>query len=294
MNIWMFIWLVLSVGLLGFSAWNWLILSQQKREWRRFAKENRLRYRAKAMMMSPEVSGTYKDHGVNIFTSEFQLSEGRGGRKMTAVEIEMDSRMPIAGALGSKGMVEVIQSLDFSDSFQPKLEGWDTENIIRCDDKKVMEAYFTKERLDALQKFLQDSNIWLLLVFRGNEMILRIDTPKALQQSGELQGVVDRLIEAAQVLELKKGEDKNLMTYKTQRDAERNRRVDLDDSDLGDDLGFELEEDDEAVAELSSEGENAAFSDVVDETVKNESSKKVEEMPKKRKPKPKAAQKKSS
>ena len=126
MTIWLFLWILLSLGLLGFTVWTLMILFQQKKTWRQFAKKNKLRYRNTAFMSSPQVNGMYKGYAVGIFTSEHETERGGTSRKLTAIEIEMDSRMPIEGAIGSGGMVRVVQSLGYSDEFKPDYDLWKT------------------------------------------------------------------------------------------------------------------------------------------------------------------------
>jgi len=125
-TIWLFLWILLSLGLLGFTVWTLMILFQQKKTWRQFAKKNKLRYRNTAFMSSPQVNGMYKGYAVGIFTSEHETERGGTSRKLTAIEIEMDSRMPIEGAIGSGGMVRVVQSLGYSDEFKPDYDLWKT------------------------------------------------------------------------------------------------------------------------------------------------------------------------
>lgn len=257
MNFWFFLWLLISVVLIGFSVWTTLILIRQKQAWRKFAANNKLRYRSRSLMVSPEIHGVYQGYPIGVFTSEHIIAEGRSERKMTAIEIEMESRMPVSGALGSKGMVPIIQTLEYSDTYQPNNAKWNVENLIRCDDKKVLEAYLTDARLEALNRVLERKNDWGLFIFKGNDTILRIDTPDPLEGAKDLQEIVDLLISVAKVLELNKGEDKTLLAYSTQRAATRNHRLDVEEETFTEKSAFELEDEDEVdgEAEAESKGE---------------------------------------
>lgn len=255
MSVWFILWVLISAALIVFSVWTMVILYQQKKSWRLFARKNKLRYRSKALMLSPEIHGVYKGYSIGVFTSEHMMPDGRTDRKMTAIEVEMESRMPIGGAMGSKGMVAIIQKLDFSDTYQPDDERWDTENIIRCDDKKIIQAYLDDSRLAALLKLMEMKNAWMLFIFKGNDTILRIDTPDPLEGSGKLEKTIDMMIEVAQALELRKGEGKNLAAYKSQREA-RGARVDVDEKALENPSVFELE--DEEGSDMSSGDHNSS------------------------------------
>jgi hypothetical protein len=218
MSIWFFIWLSVSLLLLGFSAWTFYIVLQQKKAWREFSKKNKLRYRKTSFMNSPKINGLYKDFALGIFTSEHQSGDGRATRKMTAIEIEMKSRLPVSGAIGSGGMVPIIQSLDFPEEFKPDTKDWSQEYIIRCDQTKILKEYLNPQRIEALDRFMKRKNIWLIYLFKPQGTILRIDTPEPLERLNKLEKTVDELIELARLLELQKEESSKLSMLKTQKE----------------------------------------------------------------------------
>ncbi|MAE51462.1 MAG: hypothetical protein CMH27_06605 [Micavibrio sp.] len=257
-SIWFYLWGLLSAGLLFFSAWTFLILFQQKKAWRHFAKKNKLRYRNSAFMSSPQVNGVYNGYTVGIFTSEHETERGGTMRKMTAIEVEMDSRMPIDGAIGSGGMVKVVQALNFSEELSPSYDFWSTEYIIRSQDKRVLERYLTEKRAHALVDLMKKKNIWVIFIFKGQETVLRIDTPSPFENEKKLTQTIDMMIEVAKILEIEKGESASLTSIKMRKDAS-GARVDVDDEEL-EFIGLELEEDE---AHMQPDIDRDAVSDAV-------------------------------
>ncbi len=218
-----------------------MILLQQKKTWRQFAKKNKLRYRNSAFMSSPQVNGMYKGYAVGIFTSEHETERGGTSRKLTAIEVEMDSRMPIEGAIGSGGMVRVVQSLGYSDEFKPDYDFWNTEYIARCQDRRVLNKFLNKDRAKALADLMERKNTWVIFIFKGADTVLRIDTPSPFENLDKLTQTIDDMVEIARLLELGKGESGNLTSLKMQKEA-ASIHMDVDDDELAF-IGLELEED---------------------------------------------------
>lgn len=241
MTIWLFLWGLLSAGLVFFTIWTLVILFQQKKAWRQFAKKYKLRYRNTALMNSPQVNGIYKGYAVGVFTSEHETERGGTSRKLTAIEVEMDSRMPVEGAIGSGGMVSVVESLGYSDEFKPDYDFWSTEYVIRCQDRRVLNKYLDKDRAKALVDLMKKKNLWVIFIFKGADTVLRIDLPSPFENLERLTKTIDEMIEIAKLLELRKGESGNLTSLKVRKESTA-IHVDVDDDDLAF-IGLELEGD---------------------------------------------------
>lgn len=213
----------------------------QKKAWRDFAKKYKLRYKNTAFMNSPQVNGMYKGYAVGIFSSEHEADRGANTRKMTAIEVELNSRMPIGGALGNGGMVTIVQSLGYSEEFQPAFKFWSTDYICRTEDRGVVEAYLTEERAKALVSLMKIKNIWVIFIFRGDDTLLRIDTPEPFEKLDKLTKIIDGMIDIAKIMELKELEARDLATLKNRRNT-GTPVVAVKDDDIAY-TGLELEDD---------------------------------------------------
>lgn len=192
------------------------ILFRQKASWKVFASRNGLAYKANAMMASPEMGGEIEGYKFSFFTSEHGAQDLRGTRKMTAVEITLHSAMPLDGAVASGGMVQLVKSLGFNAEVQPRHESWNPACIAAGSNRFSLLAYLSDERVAALSKLMKARNVWVILIFRNDVTLLRIDMPGALETVEKLDKVEKVLLAAAQILELKRGEAGRLKAAETE------------------------------------------------------------------------------
>lgn len=220
MNIFILIWVALSLFLLGFWFWSNWVLFKQKQVWKLFAQKRKLRYYGGKMFDSPEVAGTYQDFEVLAFTAEHDTGDGRVGRRLTSIEVTLHSSLPTSGAVASGGMVKLVEDLHFQAEFRPDVPGWDNSYIVRSRDNAVMKAYLTERRVEALVKLMKIKNAWIILFFTGGRGLLRIDMPDPLYDPRQIDQLMKQMVEAARVMELEKGETSRL-TALVGRDIER-------------------------------------------------------------------------
>lgn len=248
MSIWLALWIVISLVLMGFLVWTVFILFQQKAVWKAFAAQYKLRYKPNALMHSPEMDGVLETYKVNYFIAEHSSEDVRGARKLTAVEVRLHSSVPIDGGVASGGMVDLVRSLGFQAEIKPGHERWSKAYIAAGSDRNVLEAYLTDERLENLLKLMRIKNAWVIFIFRKDSMLLRIDTPNALSSKAYLEKLTKLLVKAAQSLELGPDEVKKLKAEEVRGQGKEGSLV-LDDADIDvEAVSLELEED------LASEG----------------------------------------
>ncbi|MFP4313677.1 MAG: hypothetical protein ACLFR0_05050 [Alphaproteobacteria bacterium] len=205
-------------------------------------------------MQSPKVHGVYKGYSVALFTGEHESERGASNRQMTAIEVELESRMPISGAVASGGMVGIVQELSYSDEYLPAYDFWNSEFITRSDDKYIMAEYLTEERAKVLCKLMDNKKFWVIFIFKGNDTVLRIDTADPFDSLEKLTKTMNEMIEIAAILELKKGESGRLKTMGAKRSAEA-ARVEYEEDTVGS-IALELEDDDGESDKASSVEQN--------------------------------------
>lgn len=260
MNIWLVLWGVLATSLIGFSLWTFTILLRQKQGWRVYAEKRKLRYKTNAFMDSPSVEGAIGEHSVSCFTSEHMAKDARMSRKLTAIEVNLNSIMPVSGAIASGEMVEIMRIMELKHEYVPKHEAWSKEYAACSNNKGVLAAYLTDERIEALCDLMKIKNSWVILVFREKAMLLRIDLPNPLASAKELDAMMKKMLAAAELFELKKGEEKVLEAEGLKVSAE-GVELEVDDDDLEAAGSLQLEDDSDIVVEEEveepSEKENA-------------------------------------
>lgn len=215
---------------------------RQKKAWKLYAKKRSLRYTANRVLETPSLNGAIDGYKVSVFASEHSELDARSQRRLTAIEISMHSGLPLQGAVASGGMVTVIEGLDMHQEFRPEHPKWDNSFVIRTQSNAMMQSYLTQERLDKLTALMARDKVWVVFISVDEETsLLRLDTPRALDDPKALDELVKALLEVAKTLELNKGEGKRLLkTSKASKEA--GPRLDVDDDFLHDDIGFELEE----------------------------------------------------
>lgn len=250
MTIWLALWIVISVTLIGFLVWSLYTLYQQKTSWKAFAAKHKLRYKGNSLMQSPEMDGAIDEYKISFFTGEHVNPDMRSLRKLTAVEIGLQSVMPIEGAVASGGMVELVKEMDMKFEIHPEHEGWNKAYIARGSNRFVLEAYLTDERVSALSKLMKMKNSWVILIFRKDRMLLRFDTPYPLVSKAQLEKIGQLMLKTAKILELGADEGKKLKAEEA-RGVVKDSALVLDEKSTEASDALTLEDDDEPAEEVS-------------------------------------------
>ena len=204
-------------------------------------------------MDSPEIDGSIDGFKIDVFTSEHVAEGARSNRKLTAIEVSLHSVLPVDGAIASGGMVQLVKELGFKTEIKPEHELWNSSYVAAADNGRALKAYLTPERLDALLRMMRIKNSWMILIFRAERLLLRIDTPDPLTSEDYLSRLVDLMIKSAKALELKKGESAVLEREEAKGMVEESD-LKLDDEDFGEGSGLSLE-DEEDSSEAAAEEE---------------------------------------
>ena len=247
MSVWIALWVVISLALLGFLVWSLLILYRQKKTWKAFAQKHKLRYKSNALMESPDVSGAFGDYKINFFTSEHVNNDARGVRKLIAIEIGLNSELPFDAAVASGGMVPIVKDIGFSFEVRPEHKAWNRAYIATGDSKSGLESYLKDDRVKALCNLMKIHNSWVVFICRKNKMLLRIDTPDPLDSETKLEKLTSGLVKVAGLLELDPGEFKRLKAEAV-KSADKAAAAVLDDSGVDDLSGLSLEDDEPKAA----------------------------------------------
>jgi hypothetical protein len=223
-------------------GWTFFILFRQKRVWKKFSADNKLRYsNGGRLAASPQITGVVGAYTVDVFTGEHMSPDIRRARKLTAIEVQLSSRLPITGGVASGNMVQVLRDFGVRNEFRPSHTAWQESWIAGADRPAVLEGYLTGPRLDALTGLMKIKNAWLILVFKGGTSLLRLDTPDPLDSEKKLAAIVKKMTAVAKVLELEPGEGERLQSAQP-RKPQAGATVGIGDADL-ETGGLRLEED---------------------------------------------------
>jgi len=241
LSVFFYLWVFISLFLLGFWGWTLLVVTQQKRAWKLFAEKRKMRYHDTGMFSTPMVSGAIESYGVSLFASEHSELDARSYKRLTAIEVSLQSNFPFTSVVASGGMVGVVDAFDIRHEYKPTVKGWDNSYVLRTSDLNMAHSYFTDERIKNVVELMKKDKVWVILAIIEDRGILRLDTPYPIDNPKDLDALIKQMIEIARSLEIKKGEDKDLI--RKQAEMGNGRAVlDVDDDLLDDHLGLELEE----------------------------------------------------
>ncbi|MCB9981153.1 MAG: hypothetical protein H6860_01995 [Rhodospirillales bacterium] len=243
MSIWFVLWFFISAALLGFLGWSLLILYQQKKTWKAFAAKHKLRFKPNSMMEGAEMEGNIDSYKVSFFTSEHLNPDMRSSRKLTAVEVGLHSTMPIDGAIASGQMISFVRTLNFKTEIRPEHKSWDKEYLAVGDNRFILDAYLTDERIELLVKLMKIKNSCMVLIFKGDRMLLRVDMADPMISAEYLDKFVKLLLKAAKTLEVSPDEAKKLKAEEV-RGVGKDSSLVLDDTVEAGASGLQLEDDD--------------------------------------------------
>lgn len=241
MSVWLVFWILLVFVFAGFVVWTSVILMRQKAAWREFAQKRKLRYGRGGLLQSPDVQGVINDHRVTIFTSEHMSEDMRGSRKLTAIEVNLNSEMPITGGVASGNMIPVLKTLALKQEYVPVHEDWHKAYVCMADRRSVISRYLSAARIAALTELMRMKHTWVILVFRDDRMLLRIDTANPLDSAAALDKIMKKMLTVAAVLELSSGEGKVLKSESVKAEAQA-VSLEVDEGAL-EVSGLQLEED---------------------------------------------------
>lgn len=199
---WVFIWIVLSLFILGVSAWSWQVLFQQKRAWRSFAEKKGLKYEpGPRFLSSPVVSGNIGPYPFGLFSESRQTSDARGQRFNTVIELALRRGLPVPGVIGTAAMLPILNDLpNLGRVVLPKDPEWDETWFIRTTNAPAMEAYLTPARMGVLKKLFRMKILAGMFLFDDQDAILRVETADPLLDAAKIEKAVALMIEQMEIL----------------------------------------------------------------------------------------------
>lgn len=200
-----------------------------------------MRFHSNGLLETPTINGAIDEYSVSIFASEHSELDARSQRRLTAIEITLNSGLPVQAAVASGGMVAVIEALSIPKEYKPPVKGWDDSYIIRTRDLDVMQAYLNEDRMSKLVNLMKVDKAWVIALFVSEFALLRLDTPLPIDNPKEMDVLIKQMINVARALELKDGEVKELLRKRSE-DETGHKVLDIDDDLLDDHLGIELED----------------------------------------------------
>jgi len=151
-------------------------------------------------MNPPEVHGMFRGYKISLFTGEHGANDPRASRKRTAIEIILPVTFPNSFAAASMGMSEIVKAVGFSAEIAADHIPAQLQPVFAGDDAEFLHAYFSPQRQEALLSLMKIRHVWTIFIARGQTVLLRIDTPFALDSNELLEKYLTRMIAVANVM----------------------------------------------------------------------------------------------
>ncbi len=220
MNIWFLLWFILSVILLGATTWSTIILFQQKRAWRAYAKAKGLEFDNGTFFGPCTMDGVIGDYNVSFFTAVQQYEDDRKNRQLTVMQVTANFPFVDAVAAGTKMVLPFLQSLDATTPHNMEGKKWNKAYTIRSRNKPSVSAYLTDERVTILNQILSMPNADILILLDQQEGVFRFETFNPLKNEKQIDAVISKLIARIKKLQTSVEEQNRLSSLMSLGDQE--------------------------------------------------------------------------
>ncbi|MGE4313971.1 MAG: hypothetical protein AB7E85_06850 [Pseudobdellovibrionaceae bacterium] len=176
MTLWIFLWIVLAVFVLGIFFWSTEILLKQKRCWKAFAEKNGLTYESPAFLQSGGVNGQMGPFEVFLYSEEQLTNDVSRRRFRTIFLVHFYDKFPAAGIVGTQIHRPFIEGLSLPEVHKPDFAGWDGSLPFHTRSDADVKAFMTPDRYQALQKLLSIKNTEAFWIFDDVESYFRFES----------------------------------------------------------------------------------------------------------------------
>ncbi len=242
LSFWIFLWILISVVLIGFSIWTYVILFRQRKVWKSFAAKNKFEYNVDGLFAPPAMEGNVNGYDISFFAAEHQHPEARSGQKRTACEVMLKSQLLFEGAIASNFFTDLVKTQQFEESWTPDHEDWNKKvYFAQLNEIKHAKQYFDDHRLTSILGLFRIKNSDGIFIVREGKALLRIDLSNPLLTEEKLEKLMNRVLKCAEALELADEEKQALMESKAIDQSKMNK---IEPSEVADNsTSFEFEDD---------------------------------------------------
>lgn len=210
MSIWIFLWLIVALIILGTTGWSLLILFQQKKAWKEYAAKHKLTYKPGTTFGPCEVEGHINGYMVSLFSATQQRPDTRKNRQVTVFQLNSDKSFVDGLGAGTKEMVTFLESLEAITPYNVKVGKWNKDYHIRARNKKTVDAFMTEERVKILNSILAMPKSDVLILLDDNQGTFRFETSNPMQDLTMIDNTINKLMKFVDKLVPSEAEAKKL------------------------------------------------------------------------------------
>lgn len=200
MTLWIFLWIVLAVFVVGIFFWSTEILLKQKKCWKAFTKKHSLVYESAAFLQSGAVSGQMGPFEVFLYSEEQITNDVSRRRFRTVLLIHFLDKFPASGVVGTPIHRPFIEGLNLPEVHKPDMQGWDGALPFYTRSNTNLKAFMTPQRYQALQKLLSIKDTEAFWIFDEVEAYFRFETADPMTDLDALERRVKAISRQCEIL----------------------------------------------------------------------------------------------
>lgn len=203
--VWIFLWIVVVVIVIGVMIWNLSLLIKQKKAMRIYAKKNELQYIPNGFSQAATVQGHMMGRRILITPEVVSSGDLRGNRQLTLIQLIFDAHMPVGGALGTGYFKEFVRNLNIVNLELFSKHNFNEDGLAATKNKDVMLDYYTPERIEVIKEVMALPHVDVLYIFDENEAVFQVFTVDPLETPKQIDVFVKTMLKAAKILEVSQG-----------------------------------------------------------------------------------------
>lgn len=201
MSLGFLLWFLLAVILLGATLWTTIILMQQKRAWKEYAKTKGLTFTSGKFFASPSIEGIVEGYNVSFFAALRQETDARKNRQLTVMQVNANTPFVDGVAAGTIEMLPFLQTLEGLSPHDLKTGKLGKDIDLRSRNKTAVDAYLTEGRVKAINSILSMPNADIIILLDAKEGVFRFETSNPLKSASQIDSVISKLLVRIKKLE---------------------------------------------------------------------------------------------
>lgn len=195
MSIWIAIWFLIALFILGTFGWTVLLLTKQTKAWKSYADKFKLNYtKPPSLLKSPTIGGEIDGFSVTIYSEEQVSPDNRGPRYRNVVLIGCPFSPATGGIIATPYFSPFVATLETPETFVPDFAGWNSSLLFRVQNADSLKEYMTQDRLKLLHSFMATKNAETLFIFNQQDSFLRLETADPLSDASKLESLVNKML----------------------------------------------------------------------------------------------------
>ena len=218
MNVWLILWIILSLLLVVFFIRSNITLLDKKKARKSFARKYQLKYYPNGFLKSPLVTKEFDGLTFRLFSEE-QFTDDLAGRRFTTVFEWLMPAMPTKGIIASSNMKAIVDLAQVDEIIKNPPGEWDKKDYIKTDDITALMPYLTKDRMTRIREIIKIKNGRFLFAFDENQGVLRLETNDPLLNPAKISSIFKKLKNCVDTLKPNKDDFENSEKAKSEVEA---------------------------------------------------------------------------